>query len=576
MNAMKYSIKILTVVCAAFFIASCTPEKQPLGFGISKTEIVMGADGGTEIVEILSSGKWRAEVGGIAVDKAPWITVSPANGRGSVECSIKVDSTLLASNERQAVVRFVSDESGVEPLMLDVSQYGYDKMIALSTTEVELPDQATTSRRVFDVEVTSTVDFKVEMQSLKEGEPVSGAVDWIRNDNFDFDLDRGARPRTVKIRFKWDSNIYNEQKGALISFVPTDPNEVLDRQDALTVTQSESPEITNDRRGDSIALVFILRGLNRTLGLDEGQNMNHWDFVTLWQDSDKDDEGNPIPAEKVGRVRRVEIISFNTYINGTVGDELPFQFKYLKHIEEISLIANSNKLLKSLGTEMFGELTGLKRLTLDNVGISRLDDNFTNLVNLEYLNLAGNNLSKVPEILTPENFPNLEHLDLVGNVRYTITDFSNPQWPADRWGGFYEDKFPEQLLRWGDKLTYLGLSNNYFYGEIPDMEDYDRYTENDPYFEGRGDTLNFAWQNRLPRVLPNLKVFSINLNYLRGDIPDWLLYHPHLDEWNPTSLIFNQHDARYLAPDLTVPGFDNVPTEDQYYEAYPLKEPDYE
>ena len=41
-------------------------------------------------------------------------------------------------------------------------------------------------------------------------------------------------------------------------------------------------------------------------------------------------------------------------------------------------------------------------------------------------------------------------------------------------------------------------------------------------------------------VLPNLKVFSLNLNFLTGDLPNWLLFHPYFMNWNPDGLIIPQ------------------------------------
>lgn len=44
-------------------------------------------------------------------------------------------------------------------------------------------------------------------------------------------------------------------------------------------------------------------------------------------------------------------------------------------------------------------------------------------------------------------------------------------------------------------------------------------------------------------VLPNAKVFSINLNYLNGELPNWILFHPHFMDWFPESMVINQQEG---------------------------------
>jgi hypothetical protein len=216
------------------------------------------------------------------------------------------------------------------------------------------------------------------------------------------------------------------------------------------------------------------------------------------------------------------------------------------------------------------------------MGLSSLDDSFTNLRNLETLVLAANNFNEIPRIITPENFPNLTKLDLATNRRRTIWDMKTATLDRALWGGFSyndEDNFPRWLLEW-DKLEYLRLSNNYMQGEIPDMEDYGiRYTAeevavNDTLPNGLNNPARYNLAGK-PKVLPNAKFFAINLNLYTGKIPEWILYHPHLMEWAPEILVFNQ-DTELTDMEGRIPGFSNVPeSPDYYYEAYPLKKPEY-
>jgi hypothetical protein len=92
----------------------------------------------------------------------------------------------------------------------------------------------------------------------------------------------------------------------------------------------------------------------------------------------------------------------------------------------------------------------------------------------------------------------------------------------------------------------------------------------------RGDTLNYAVENNLARILPNMRALRINLNFMTGDIPDWLLYHPNLMEWSPEILIYTQMEKSYDSEGNMV-SFDNTPLSREYYfEAYPLYRSRYE
>ena len=73
----------------------------------------------------------------------------------------------------------------------------------------------------------------------------------------------------------------------------------------------------------------------------------------------------------------------------------------------------------------------------------------------------------------------------------------------------------------------------------------------------------------LPKVLPNTSFFAINFNRFTGVLPDWLLYHPRLDQWVPYSLIFSQEGK---SKDGKNAGFVNEPVSlDYYYDIYKNK-----
>ena len=93
------------------------------------------------------------------------------------------------------------------------------------------------------------------------------------------------------------------------------------------------------------------------------------------------------------------------------------------------------------------------------------------------------------------------------------------------------------------------------------------YTEEDRI---KGDTLpEFLVKNKIKKVMPHTKRFSINFNRLTGNLPDWLLYHPSLDLWIPYSLVFQQEG---FDKEGNKAKFDNEPASlDYYYKLYPFK-----
>lgn len=545
---MKYLIQLLIALFVGFMVTSCEDDKDDTNFNIDTEQISMGAEGGTKTIKVQSGGKW------IASTEAPWISISPANGLGNVDCEIKVDTALLANEERQAVIRFIADGQS-EPRTLKVVQNGFEKMIQLSITEVEIPTYGDFGKRKFELELTANVEFDIEIPQ---------DVNWVKVEDYTFELDRGSRPRTVKLTFNWENNSRPWERMADIQFKPKN-GETLTRNDILKIIQAKAPQIEDNAQGDSLAIIGCIRALGGSMRGNEGETMATWDFVTLWQASDEN-----VNPDDIGRVRSVEFRSFE----GKEG--IPYEIQYLTRAEEIIFYGSSSSLLGRFSTGPdISKLTQLKKLEIVSFGLVELDPSFVELKNLEVLDLSSNNFSKVPDILTPENFPKLKHLDLGTNSRWGFDDLNNPPGYVvnfggqDTWGGLLGE-FPVRLLQW-DNLEFLGLSNNLIYGEVPKMEDYPiRYTETDLV----NDTLPNILLNT-PKVLPKAKIFRINLNLLKGRIPDWILYHPHLWEWDAHTLVFNQNEE-VLDFDGKISGFTNVPpiTMNYYWDLYPHKKPE--
>jgi hypothetical protein len=140
------------------------------------------------------------------------------------------------------------------------------------------------------------------------------------------------------------------------------------------------------------------------------------------------------------------------------------------------------------------------------------------------------------------------------------------------------DNSLRRLLLW-ENLEELALSNCYMEGSIPDFKvDEDgvvAYDSLDVVAWG-GDTIKYLAVNKIPKILPNCTSLRLNLNFFTGNLPDWLLYHPHLLEWVPEILIFNQYEKGVNSAGDPV-GFDNIePTFDYYYKAFPDMKDKYE
>ncbi len=73
-----------------------------------------------------------------------------------------------------------------------------------------------------------------------------------------------------------------------------------------------------------------------------------------------------------------------------------------------------------------------------------------------------------------------------------------------------------------------------------------------------------------------MRKLSVNLNFFTGNLPEWVLYHPHLIEWDPEVLIYHQME-KGLNSEGKMVRFDNEPTNfDKYFEAFPKFKEKYE
>lgn len=533
--------RYFSIFAAALLAVACDNGSKSIDFEMDRSQIEIGEAGGTEIVQLSSGDDW------IASTDNPWITVSPANGRGSTLCKIIIDSA-LTSSPRAGVVRIENTRTW-ESRDITIEQRGFPYSIEIDEPSVEVSNFEEYGSRYFDVKVRANVDFDVV---------VPDNANWLTNESYKLTLDRGVRPREVNVRFNWDINNSPRERLAEVVFRPK--SEVaMNRQDALNVCQAAAePIVENSREGDSVALLCIARSLGVYTMWDSSTPMTEWNNVTLWEE-----QMEGCTPDKVGRVRSVEFMLFNTR------EKLPYEIRYLTAAESISLFGNTNTFMLDLelGDEI-SELTQLKRLTVGSYGLIDLPQSLAKLKNLEYMNFCANNFQRIPSVLTKENFPKLRSLVLNANQRSLVYDLSNTS-RTDLGGFIDEQEFPVDLIKWD--LDTLVLSVNYLQGELPTFEDDPEV----PYYTQEEidavDTLpQFLVDNRIKKVMPSTKRFAINFNRLYGKLPDWLLYHPALDWWIPYSLVFQQEGRAQNGRQAM---FENEPANmNYYYEVYPFKQ----
>ena len=555
-----YKIALGLIVCLPF-VACNEEDENAVGFSLDKSELTFAAEGGADVVLVESNESWTVSV------TEPWLSVSPASGTGVAACHVVVDSSLV-NEMRTASIRFVP--STKPAVNVTVNQMGYGKMIVPENSEIWVESSAKMEERFFETTVTTNVKFGVEVDHL------GAEQEWLTSENVTVELDKGARPRTAKLRFEWKMNTVPEQRVAEIKLIPEGEGAELVEPAVISVYQKPALKIEDNRAGDSIALVVIYERMNCwSDAWDTSENLQYWEGVELWEASDKD-----LPApEAVGRVRAVQYSFLNTK------ETIPSEIRHLKYLESLAISSNVNTMLLNidLGSEIC-ELEHLKYLTLFSYGLVSLPDDFVKLgKSLVALDLSANNFAEIPAMLTQENFPELKSLSFVASRRWQTTDLRKKDEYKDKDGlGLHvnvttDDAF-RRLLLW-ENLEELAFSNCYLEGVIPDFkvgeEGVVAYTQKDVEAWG-GDTIQYLADNALPKILPNCTMLRLNLNFLNGNLPDWLLYHPHFMDWAPDLLIFNQQEKGLNSAGEAV-RFDNEPkTFDYYYDVFPGTREKYE
>ena len=556
---MKRNVIYLLFVAA---IAACSPDVDiPLQLG--SEDIHVGPEGGVRTIEINVGEPWTA------MTNEPWVAISPANGKGSELCQVMIDSTLV-NDVREDVVRIQTASGQYKEFA--VVQDGFPHQISVRKPVIEIKDFDVLDKRKFEVVVSTNVDFDVQIPAehswLTCEKPEAEEMETL--------LDRGARPRNVTLKFKWNVNPTSSERAPEINLVASAEG-LEDVMSAITVRQGAAPDIqgyvdAGDLvAADSLALLSISRFLGCWSEYDTGLRMARWDGVTLHKS-----------GKNKGRVKSAQFVFFET------NEALPYAVKYLTAAEELYFFSNVNSFQKSLSLgEDICELENLKKLTMFSYGLTELPSKIKNMKSLRYLDLGGNNFASIPKEL--RECESLKALFLTSNQRGVIMDLSNTvkkdigglvdECPAD---GSGNRQFPQWLLEW-EQLDTLRLSVNYLQGTLPsdqelldkgfkawDVDSFDSSVTEVHLADSLGEAgKKYFKENRIPMVLPNTDFLSINLNRLSGDIPKWLKFHPKLDYWTPLLLVFPQEGKDMNG---TAAGFKDVPTNlNYYYEIYSEK-----
>lgn len=638
---MKYINKLtwLLVLGAGLMTASCSDSDDvdiPGGLAIDKEQIEIAAEGGSEQLAIAASQNWVANV------DEPWLMLTPANGVGSTTATVVVDST-LKNGRRTTDIVFIGDNG--QRRTVSVKQFGYGKQIDIKEPTVEIENSESYDKRAFESLISANVECKIgkieysfegDMTDAEKAENKSEREGWLLNSkdedkltgtNLGIVLDRKARPRSVKFKFRWAMNVVPAVRVAKVHLVPVKAEDQLVDADGkpiddviLTVRQKAAPKIEDNRAGDSLSVIMINQKLGSIATFDSSDNMRNWSGVTLWEATDAFVKTHP---EALGRVRSVKFSMFNL----KSGETLPKEVGNLKFLESFSVAANENNQIREvkLGNEICS-LKYLKNLTVQAYGLTQLPSNFAKLgSSLETLNLVSNNfnkLSDITDIVNEKNFPKLRNLILYAQRRTDVVTNIASLGEKNASGVYVYNNYPIglygkvnagsadrqallKLLTW-DKLNTLELSYCFLEGELPTDEEMTealeaadkatRYSESDfstnkkDYLDKLvGDTCKWLLSDRsnpvtckhkdgsvvsekvypyqVPRVLPNCRQLSLNLNFFTGKVPNWILFHPHLVEWNAPTMIFNQQPKGKNSDGAAV-GFSNM-TEDSYsYDYY--------
>ncbi|MEG1586275.1 MAG: hypothetical protein RR346_05315 [Bacteroidales bacterium] len=451
-------------------------------FSLSKEQCHFLSEGGSESIVVTSDEEWTVE------SNVEWCLVTPGNGNGSVDCELRVDTSYLYKS-REAVLTF---HSGSQSRQVLVNQLGFEKVIEPQEKELNVPDYSEYGKAFVEVLIVSNVEFDVELPA---------DASWLSYEIEDAHVSSIPRPR--KVRFEYGINTRAAERIADVIIKPALDKDQVAVPATVTITQAAAPLIVPGRTGDSLSVVMMARMMRvNNDPSSSGKAMVNWDNVVLKEFPAE----NGAEGETELRVVGLSLSIFDTY------ESIPYLVQNLTKLESLSIIGNANGYIRSIEwTPEICTLTNLKYMTISGYGLVTIPDELRNMKSLIGIDLSANYFDEIP-VHVLRDLPNLKHVVFTGCRRDGIRDLSLNK---DEHIGL-SGSLPRGLFEL-EQLESLHLSYNYFEGSIPDMP---------------------------VGSMPNLKSLKLNLNFLTGEAPKWILEHPNLGCWEAPTFIFTQENGK--------------------------------
>lgn len=503
---------------------SCSDEVQPVDLSLAQGEMLFMADGGVQSLQLTADAEWSVS------SDCDWCMVNPVTGDGSLVCEVRVDSSYLYA-DREAHLSFRTSR---QSRMLTVRQFGYGKVIRLTRSEIEVPDFTDYDALYEDIEVQSNIDYDI---LIEYDDPLR--TGWLQVAKLP-STRSSAVPHAATVRLSYA--LYTDTDKDRLATVIFRQRDVREGETAaetrLTFRQTHAPEIIPSREGDSLALLAVSRMLHAETSWDTSLPMIYWHNVTLEDITYYNTRTHETVTEP--RVTGVQMAMFDS------NEGIPFHIRYLDQLRHLSITANANAHLRRINLgEHVTALPHLKTLSLLGYGISQLPESMANMENLEVLELSGNNLTEIPiDIITALDRHKLWYVNMANNRKRDVYGRLEEYASVRDTLGIHGE-LPQRLFQLRN-VCYIGLSYNYLEGSIPDM--------------GYDASAYATLEEKIAHnpVMPQLEQLSVNLNFLTGKLPDWVLYHKNLRCWDPYTLLFNQYEGSRDSNGQKV-GFTNEP-----------------
>lgn len=524
--SIRYIVRLNVVLSMIVLCLMACGEDENMAtpqIALSHEVLNFGADGGVNDIQLTASDEWTV------MSDREWCLVSPANGNGSTTCEIRVDSSYLYDT-REAHLTF---RCGKYSRQLVIRQLGYDRVIELDKELIEVPDFTDYDKMFEYIRVTSNIPYTVDVEYAD-----ASRTGWLKVTAEEHPS--GSVPRTSTVRI--DYELYAETDADRVATIVFKQKNAVEGEtlveSRLTFRQTKAQEIIPSRQGDSLAVLAIARLMRCAANIDTSTPLIHWTNIDTEEVEYVNHKGETVDELRVVGLR---FSMFDT------DKTIPYQIRKLDQLRTLSLSGNTDAAGKNIVLEDdITYLPHLESLSLLGYGICKLPARMKEMTQLQELELSGNNFTTLPiDIITELDKHSLLYVNFANNRAKDVFGKLNEN-ASDKATLGLHGSLPEALFTLKN-VVYIGLSYNYFEGSIPDMG----------YDASQYETEEEKVANN--PIMPQLENLSINLNFLTGNIPDWILYHKNLKCWDPFTLVFNQYENGKDASGKRV-GFDNTPS----------------